>query len=358
MSAMPSFLFRAAAAMVVMPLAMPRMFSPSASRSTGTTRPCWSRSTAMPRLTYGCRVIVLASMSIEELTVGKARSASTDGPGDERQVGQRRPGLLLEPVLVLAAGPARRCRSRPRSRSTRDAGVGCDSIMPGGHGQPHPGQRARPRRAGRSAGRRRGGAGAGRRRVRPAPRQRPGGRGGRSGRGGGRRGGPGAAAGDAASTSSRRIRPPAPVPWMAATSRPSSATSRRTSGDSTRPVAVAGSRRAGRRRCRGRRGGRRRRSRRRRRGRAAAGRAGLADPGQRRCRPARSRPRRPGSPAAPRRTGWGSPSRPCRWTPRTAGRRTRPCRRPFLSQLPMVPSVTVSPSLGIVMSCTSPVGAP
>jgi hypothetical protein len=30
----------------------------------------------------------------------------------------------------------------------------------------------------------------------------------------------------------------------------------------------------------------------------------------------------------------------------------------FFSQLPMVPSVTVSPSLGIVMSCTSPVGAP
>ena len=30
----------------------------------------------MPRLTYGCRVMVLASMSIEELTVGNARSAS------------------------------------------------------------------------------------------------------------------------------------------------------------------------------------------------------------------------------------------------------------------------------------------
>ena len=30
----------------------------------------------MPRFTYGCRVIVLASMSIEELTVGNARSAS------------------------------------------------------------------------------------------------------------------------------------------------------------------------------------------------------------------------------------------------------------------------------------------
>ena len=29
-----------------------------------------------------------------------------------------------------------------------------------------------------------------------------------------------------------------------------------------------------------------------------------------------------------------------------------------LSQLPIVPSVTVSPSLGIVMSCTTPTGTP
>src|SRR6476620_9422880 len=76
MSSAPSFFDRAAPASSVTRLAMPRMFSESASLTTGTTRPCWSRSTAMPRFTYGCSVIVLASMSIEELTVGNARSAS------------------------------------------------------------------------------------------------------------------------------------------------------------------------------------------------------------------------------------------------------------------------------------------
>ena len=43
---------------------------------------------------------------------------------------------------------------------------------------------------------------------------------------------------------------------------------------------------------------------------------------------------RRGSPAARRRTGWGSRSRPCRWTPRRAGRRTRPARRRGLEPAP------------------------
>ena len=77
MSSIVAFPIRAAAAILVIPWAIPRMLSWSASLTTGTTRPCWSRSTAIPRLTYGCSVMVLASTSIEELTVGNARSAST-----------------------------------------------------------------------------------------------------------------------------------------------------------------------------------------------------------------------------------------------------------------------------------------
>src|SRR5215207_5932429 len=70
MSAMDSFFARAAPAKVVMVFAMPRIFIASASFTTGTTNPCSSRSTAMPRLTYGCMVMVLAAMSMDALTDG------------------------------------------------------------------------------------------------------------------------------------------------------------------------------------------------------------------------------------------------------------------------------------------------
>ena len=250
------------------------------------------------------------------------------GPGDEGQVGQRRAGLLLEPVLVLAGAPSRRCRSRPRPRSTPTP---CRSATPSsrrrrpaasGTAATTSSRGSAPAAAGAASGRR---AGAGAR------------------CGGGRRG----------RRSGCRRRAPAgaaAAAWPAATAafarpRAGSARPRRCRGSPRRPArpprraggpAATASGRCGRRRSgaasrgapagaaagaagsggRCRREPARRRRRRRRPVPRPARRSGPA-----RCRPARSPRPGPGSPAAPRRTGWGSPSRPCRWTPRTAGRR-------------------------------------
>src|SRR5688500_15382378 len=56
----------------------------------------------MPRLTYGCRVIVFASMSIEELTVGWARSASTAARETKGRYESDDPVSFLNRSLCLA----------------------------------------------------------------------------------------------------------------------------------------------------------------------------------------------------------------------------------------------------------------
>ncbi len=86
----------------MIPWAIPRMLSWSASFTTGTTRPCWFRSTAIPRLTYGCSVMVLASTSIEELTVGNARSASTTARETKGRYDSEEPVSFLNRSLCLA----------------------------------------------------------------------------------------------------------------------------------------------------------------------------------------------------------------------------------------------------------------
>ena len=159
----------------------------------------------------------------------------------------------------------------------------------------------------------------------------------------------------AASTSSRIIRPAAPDPRTVARSMPCSAAIRRTMGDSrvrpspspagpAPPSAGGGDGEAG----AGARGAEALAG-----GSAARGRAtgagaggtaeegpGGADSGAARAassgEPIRASPRQPrrsrspgrGSRAGRRCRGWGSPSRPCRWTPRAAGRRSPRCRRP------------------------------
>src|SRR5579875_2922663 len=68
---------RAARASALMRRAIPKTLSVSASRITGTRRPCSSRSTAMPRWIASLYVIVFASGSRRALSAGKATRAST-----------------------------------------------------------------------------------------------------------------------------------------------------------------------------------------------------------------------------------------------------------------------------------------
>ena len=206
------------------------------------------------------------------------------------------------------------------------------------------------------------------------------------GRCGSRRGGarPGAPARPSASTSRRVMRPSSPVPVIVAGSSPRSAIMRRTSGDVTRPAgagAGAGAEPAGRRgsgggagaggagAAGGRGGGGRRGGRRRGRGAARASGAGAGSGGLGRGRGGAAG----AAPASPthrearadldgvalghddlgqhaRRPATGPRSRPCRSTPRTAARRRATWSPTCLSHLVIVPSVTVSPSWGIVMS--------
>ena len=232
----------------------------------------------------------------------------------------------------------------------------------------------------------RGGAGAAAGRRSRAARGR-----GRRGGSRGRRGGAAAPAvrpSAAASTSSRVMRPPTPVPVIVAGSRPCSAMRRRTTGDSSgcrrrrarrgpgcgagaggrapagaapgRAPAPAARSAAGSLGGRGLGGRAPRRPAAPRRaasaagasaaGAAAGGRVAVADHGQHGAdvdgvalghQDLGERSRRPAR--APR-------SRPCRWTPRTAARPRRPVSPTSLNHLVIVPSVTVSPSWGIVMS--------
>ena len=329
MSAIASFLPRAAPAISVIFLAMPRMFSPSASRTTGTTRPCWSRSTAMPRLTYGCSVIV-PGVDVDRGVDGGVRPQRVDRrPGHERQVGQRRAGLGLEPVLQLLPHPldvvevdlhrgphGRRERlGGLHARRHRQAHAGeLDDLVAAVTGRGSRGRTRAPRvRPGRQ-----------RARGPPARREQP-----RAAACGGRCLRLARARGDRA----LHVLAPDPAALAGTGDRGDVEPGlRHEAAHQWREhpaVAVGGRGRA--RRRRGGRCGSRLRPRRRSPGwRSEPGPPSRRAPrcGPARCRQGRSRPRRRGSRSSRRRTGWGSPSRPCRWTPRRAGRRTPPYRRP------------------------------
>ena len=197
--------------------------------------------------------MVLASMSIEELTVGNARSASTTARETNGRYDSEDAGLLLEPVLVLRPAPCRRCRSRPRSRSTRCAAMHLRALHPARRAPAASARAARPGRAGRR---------------RPSARAAAAGRGGRgcAVAGGGRS----AARARRPGPPPRRHRPRSPsrrpragsarrrrCPATVARSRLFSAASRRTSGESSGRCrrAAAGGRRRRRRAPPGRRGG-------------------------------------------------------------------------------------------------------
>ena len=259
--------------------------------------------------------------------MGYARSASTVGPGDERQVGQRRAGLGLEPVLELLPHLLDvvevDLHRGPHGRRERPATPSCPPRPPGACGRaPRPGRAGR--RPPAAATRPRARPGPARPREPPGPRQPP-------ERGAAAAGpAPGPAAGDRA----LHVLAPDPAARPGAGDRgdvePGLGDEAAHQRREHPAVAVGG----------------RGRARRRRGGRAAAGaaapplaggwplgagaarRAGLADAGQHGADGDGLALRRRGSRASRRRTGWGSPSRPCRWTPRTAGRRTPPCRRP------------------------------
>ena len=380
---------------------MRRRRLPSTLRTTGATRPWKSRSTAIDEVdvvVHDERVVADAGVDLREVAHGVAERAR-----DERQVGERE--ALVRPSTRPGAPRARvrRARSRPRSTCTRarsspstctmcsavrrrmlsngmtssrfdvtplvtgiGAGAGCGAGSGSGTGNGDG--------AGSGAGAGTGsGAGAG---------SGPGdGSGGGVGSGanvsaglddGAAGAGSGARVAWAASRTSLRVmRPPGPVPWMVSTSRPRSATRRRTIGDvsaasAESPGAAAGRRgrsptgrglgcryRSGRRRVRHRSGvGRFRRP--------AAG-AGTARPARASgsgrglgCRDGAAGPARRaggggGGVAQHREAGAdldrlalghqdlgdhaGRParaprSRPCRSRPRTAARRRRRARRP------------------------------
>ncbi len=88
---------------------------------------------------------------------------------------------------------------------------------------------------------------------------------------------------------------------------------------------------------------------------AARGRrVGRPRPARRRPRP--SRPRAPGSRSGSRRRATAPRSRPCRSTPRRCTSSSSIRSPTFFSHLVIVPSVTVSPSWGIVMSAMTRCG--
>ena len=156
------------------------------------------------------------------------------------------------------------------------------------------------------------------------------------------------------STSSRRIRPPTPVPGMEPTSRLFSATNRRTSGESITPPArstgtgaAAGDPLVAA---------------------APAGVAGAVGPAVGSVAPAspiraNGVPTGTVSPAGTRissRTpsyGLGISESTLSVDTSNSGSSISMVSPALLSQEPMVPSVTVSPSFGMVMSCTTPAGA-
>ena len=342
---------------------------PSALRITGAIRPLKSRSTAMPRLQVAVhdeRVAVDARVDVRVVVHDVAERAH-----DERQVREREALLGLPRGLVRAPR-----RARSRSKSTRTDVYTCALVafdrtmcsavrrrMLSNGTTSSPAPRATRCRRGAVPARRAGAGGGGRRRARAR-----------------RRGRRTARAAAASSTSLRVMRPPSPVPRICAGSRPCSAIMRRTSGDVTshrrrrstaRPRAPAPARAraagAGGRSGRGCRGGRRRRGRRRgrrarRRGAGAGAAAGAAAGAP---APSEITARRDadvdrvalghedlGDDAglrarAPR-------SRPCRSRPRTAARRPSTVSPTCLNQRVIVPSVTVSPSCGIVTSTSVP----
>src|SRR6476661_10586449 len=83
----------------------------------------------MPRFTYGCSVMVLASMSIEELTVGKARSASMTALDTNGRYDSEAPVSFLNWSLNLR----RTLSTLSKSTSTdvhTDADAASEAIMP------------------------------------------------------------------------------------------------------------------------------------------------------------------------------------------------------------------------------------
>src|SRR3954463_418413 len=83
----------------------------------------------MPRLTYGCSVIVFASMSIEELTVGWARSASTAARETNGRYDREDPVSFLNRSLCLARTRSTLSKSTSTDVHT-DAAMACEDFIP------------------------------------------------------------------------------------------------------------------------------------------------------------------------------------------------------------------------------------
>ena len=104
-----------------------RSRSPSASRTTGTTRPWKSRSTAMPRLNAAVHDAA-SSPSTRGVHERILAQRVDDGPRDERQVGEREAfrarhsaRLAADRLDRASSRPRRRTACAPRSASTRAA---------------------------------------------------------------------------------------------------------------------------------------------------------------------------------------------------------------------------------------------